>query len=170
MDFSDHIQPLIEADSKGNISFRLVRGGSLVLTDKNTYIVIENIVGELESFEKIDNDEINSLKVEKETDLSDLVNSKIGREAFEKYKQNKKEDYESINDLIDHIVNETDVNPNLFSKVVNRDKPATRFRINMHKRSPTVYLDIRPSNFVRKFLKSEIYRENYIQDEVENGL
>lgn len=164
MDFTDYVQPLIEADAEGNMDFQMVRGGTLILTEKNTYIIKENVLGELESFEKIDNDEVNSLKVTHEEDLTDLLQSKAGREVYERYNEEEGGDNEDISEeeLIQKAVSETDVDSHLFARVTNRKHPATMFRVHLDKRAPTIYLDVSPETFVQKFLSSEIYRENYV--------
>lgn len=169
MDFTDYVQPLIEADTKGNMDFQMVRGGSLILTEKNTYIIKENVLGELESFEKIDNEEVNSLRVTHEEDLVELLHSKAGREAYERYNEQKDNDQDdqgvSQEELIQKAVSDTDVDPHLFARVINRKHPATMFRIHLDKRAPTIYLDVSPETFVQKFLSSEIYRENYVSED-----
>lgn len=169
MDFTDYVQPLIEADTMGNIDFQMVRGGTLILTEKNTYIIKENVLGELESFEKIDNEEVNSLRVTHEEDLVELLHSKAGREAYKRYNEQKYNDQDdqgvSQEELIQKAVSDTDVDPHLFARVINRKHPATMFRVHLDKRAPTIYLDVSPETFVQKFLSSEIYRENYVSED-----
>lgn len=144
MDFTDYVQLLIKADTKGNMDFQMVRGGSLILTEKNTYIIKENVLGELESFEKIDNEEVNSLRVTHEEDLVELLHSKAGREAYERYNEQKDNDQDdqgvSPEELIQKAVSDTDVDPHLFARVINRKHPATMFRIHLDKRAPIIYL------------------------------
>lgn len=165
MDFKSEVKPLIEADTKGHMSFEMVRGGSIILTEQNTYIIRENILGDLESFEKINNSEIIALRVEKTTELGNILSTTTGKQILEKYEDDNK----TLREIVESV-DDSDVDLNMMTRILNRDDPATLFRIHLEKHAPTLYLDIQPSDFVREFLQSEVYRENYVNPEESNGV
>lgn len=164
MDFSEEVKPLIEADANGNISYDLVRGGTVILTDRNIYIIEENVLGELESFRKILNEEVNSINVKEADDLTDILQAPITQDILGEF-EDEYEESKINQEIIRELVSERDLDPYNLSRVINRDEPATMFRVHLDKRAPTVYIDSKPQSFVKRFLESEAYRENYIKDQ-----
>lgn len=161
MDFTSQIQPMIEDDSSGSVRFNLVRGGTLCITERNIYIIEENFLGDLEEFQKIDNDVVTTISVKKESGIQNVVKNSDVQNLIEQANET-----DNIEPLIDEFIEHNDE----FSESVirnaiqNRNKVFTQFRINIENMHPTVYVNIKPSEFVERFLESEAYREDYISN------
>lgn len=161
MDFTNQIQPMIEDDSSGSVKFDLVRGGTLCITERNIYIIEENFLGDLEEFQKIDNDEVTTISVKKESGIQNVVKDNDVQDLIE-----RANDTDEIEPLIDEFVEHNDKfsESGVRNAIQNRNKIFTQFRINIENMHPTVHVNTKPSEFVERFLESEAYREDYISN------
>lgn len=157
MEFGEEISNLI-AGEETNKAYNLVRGGQLVLTIKNTYVIEETVTGNIERFQKIRNEEIKSIVVEKEENLLKSINLPFTNSILEDATHSEEPLSEEI---LKEAGIEDGVSLEMLSRLVNRERAATAFTTHLDNQSPTVYVEKPPEAFVRDFLQSEAYRQNY---------